>query len=70
MREEARTSVLMTDCCSILEIKKKIKPSFNETGGVVLPESKTFHVRISYPPDVTQKDRFFYLNKFSYRLLF
>ena len=68
MQKEARTSVLMTDSCSILEIT--IKPSFNEAGDVVLPKSKTSYVRISYPPNVTQKESFFYLNKFRCSLLF
>ena len=46
----------------MLEIKKKIKPSFNETGKVVLLKCKTFHVRVSYFPNITQIERFFYLN--------
>ena len=33
----------------------RLKPSFNKTGDVVLPKSKTSHVRISYPPNVRQK---------------
>ena len=48
VQKEARTSVFMIDSCSVLEIRKRIKPPFNETRNVVLPKCKTFTLRFLF----------------------
>ena len=59
VQKEERTPVFIIDSCNMLEIKK-IKLSFNEKGNVVLLKCKTSHVRISYSPNSTQIESFFY----------